>query len=105
MSIEIDSNKCVSCGKCRNVCPGSLIYEDTKGKAFNKYPKDCWGCTACLKECPVSAIKFSLAEDIGGKGGYLYTSEDGKEYLNWHIFDKNGNEEIIKISRKESNKY
>ncbi len=105
MSIQIHKNKCISCGKCRNVCPGNLVYADSEEKAYVKYPRDCWGCTACLKECPVSAIRFYLAEDIGGKGGFLYTSQDKKEYLTWHIINKFGKEETIKINRKESNKY
>lgn len=105
MSIQIDENKCIACGKCQNVCPGNLIYAEPKGKAFIKYQKDCWGCTACLKECPVSAIKFYLAADIGGKGGYLYTSQKERDYLDWHIVNKNGKEQIIRINRKDSNKY
>jgi adenylylsulfate reductase subunit B len=105
MSIKIDKNKCISCGKCANICPGNLICVDENRKACIKYPKDCWGCTACLKECHVSAINMYLGEDIGGKGGYLFTSEENKDYLNWHIVDKNGKEQVIKINRKESNKY
>ena len=50
MSIAIDAKQCVGCGKCRMVCPGSLIHMNQDGKAFIKYPKDCWGCTSCLKE-------------------------------------------------------
>ncbi|MDP4145585.1 MAG: ferredoxin family protein [Bacillota bacterium] len=104
MSIKIDKDKCVRCGKCLEVCPGSLIYKDENGKAYIKYENNCWGCTACLKECGVHAIKYYLGADIGGNGGYLYT-EGNKEYLNWHIVDKDGEEQIITINRKESNKY
>lgn len=45
MSIAIDKQKCIGCGKCRNVCPGSLIKLDSDNRAYIKYPKDCWGCT------------------------------------------------------------
>ncbi|HAM06602.1 MAG TPA: adenylylsulfate reductase, partial [Ruminococcaceae bacterium] len=52
MSIAIDKQKCIGCGRCRNVCPGSLIKLDSDNRAYIKYPKDCWGCTSCIKECP-----------------------------------------------------
>lgn len=104
MSIRIDKDKCVSCGKCTDVCPGNLIYKDENKKAFIKYPRDCWGCTACLKECGVGAINYYLGADIGGKGGYLYTEKD-KDYLYWHIVNKDGEKRVITINKKESNKY
>lgn len=104
MSIRIRKETCIKCGKCLEVCPGSLIYRDSEGKAYIKYEKNCWGCTACLKECPVKAIEYYLGEDIGGKGAYLYVNKQ-KEDLHWHIVDKNGNEKVITTNRKESNKY
>ncbi len=105
MSIRINKEKCTSCGKCADVCPGNLICRDKEGKAFMKYPKECWGCTACLKECPAQAIQFYLAKDMGGRGGYLYVSQENKKFLEWHITDKNGKKRIIRINRKESNSY
>lgn len=105
MSIKIDVNKCVSCKRCINVCPGSLIEENESGKAFIKYPKDCWGCTACLKECKFKAIKYFLGADIGGNGSYMYVSQEDEEILNWHMVSPSEEETIIRTSRKESNKY
>ncbi|AAK78090.1 adenylylsulfate reductase subunit B [Clostridium acetobutylicum] len=104
MSIKIDLNKCVGCQKCINICPGSLIDKNNDGKAYIKYPKDCWGCTACLKECKFKAIKYFLGADIGGNGSYMYVSEKGEE-LEWHMINEDGKEKIITTSRKESNKY
>ena len=51
MSIVIDKSKCAGCGQCSIVCPGSLIKMGEDKKAYIKYPKDCWGCSSCLKEC------------------------------------------------------
>ena len=102
MSIKIDKNKCVSCGKCPNICPGNLIYSDSEQKAFIKYPKDCWGCAACVKECPVQAIFLYLGKDIGGNGGTIHTSQPEKDRLNWHFISKSGDERTITINRKES---
>lgn len=104
MSIKIIKEKCTGCGKCLDVCPGNLIYKDENGKSFIKYPKECWGCTACLKECKFESIKYYLGADIGGKGGYLYT-KDEKDYLHWHIVDKSGEKQVITINKSESNKY
>ena len=104
MSIAIDKKKCIGCGKCRNVCPGSLIKFDSDKKAFIKYPKDCWGCTSCIKECPVYAIKFYLGADIGGMGSLVHTEKDG-DILHWIIEHPDGQVSQIDINQKESNKY
>ncbi|MCX7923531.1 MAG: 4Fe-4S binding protein [Clostridia bacterium] len=104
MSIKIDKEKCTACGKCLKVCPGSLIYKDETNKAFIKYEKDCWGCTACLKECKAGAIKYFLGADIGGKGACLHTIQD-KDLLHWFIVKPDGKEEKITINQKDANKY
>ena len=56
MSITIKRDVCIGCGKCRMVCPGSLLKADQDRKAYIAYPRDCWGCASCVKECPVNAI-------------------------------------------------
>ncbi|WP_370739938.1 ferredoxin family protein [Ruminococcus sp.] len=104
MSIAIDKQKCIGCGRCRNVCPGSLIKFDSDNRAYIKYPKDCWGCTSCIKECPKYAISFYLGADIGGMGSLVHTEKKG-DILSW-IIDKPEGETIkIDINQKESNKY
>lgn len=104
MSIRIDSEKCISCGKCLKVCPGNLISFDENKKAEIKYKKDCWGCTACIKECDNRAIEYYLGDDIGGKGAYLYTKVD-KESIEWHLINKDKEERVVKTLKNESNKY
>lgn len=104
MSIAINSGKCVGCGKCRNVCPGSLIKIDDSGKAYIKYPKDCWGCTSCIKECPVYAINFYLGADIGGMGSLVHTEKNG-DILRWIIEKPQGDTIEIDINQRESNRY
>ena len=104
MSISIDKDKCIGCGKCRNACPGTLIKMDENKKAYIKYPKDCWGCTSCIKECPVYAINFFLGADIGGMGSNVHTEKEG-DILHWIINKPDGKTINIDINQKESNKY
>ena len=83
MSIFIDKEKCKKCGKCAAVCPGSLIGKNPDGTACMRYPKDCWGCSSCIKECKFGAIALYLGADIGGMGSKMtVNAEDGKLYWN-----------------------
>ncbi len=104
MSIKVDKEKCKACGRCTEICPGNLLYLDEADRAEIRYPEDCWGCAACLKECRFAAIKYHLGADIGGTGTYLYTEEEG-DWLHW--FFVKGSEVIRRISvdRHEPNRY
>lgn len=104
MSIEIDKLKCVGCGRCRDVCPGTLIALDSDRRAFIKYPRDCWGCTSCIKECPVYAIRFFLGADMGGTGSRLHTEKNG-DILRWIIEKPDSGVTVIDVDTRESNKY
>ena len=104
MSIAIDSIKCKGCRKCTTVCPGSLIELDENKKAYIRYPKDCWGCASCIKECAFGAIAFYLGADIGGMGSKMTVSTDG-DLLNWQIEKTDGTKEVIVVNKKDSNKY
>lgn len=104
MSIAISKDKCVSCKKCLSVCPGNLLKSDIDGKTFIKYPKDCWGCSSCIKECNFGAISLYLGADIGGRGSKLTTNIE-TDIVHWIIEEKNGKIHTIDINRKDSNKY
>ena len=56
--IEVDSEKCVSCGSCVALCPVEAItLAEDCSVVFNK--DKCVGstCGACVDACPVRAIK------------------------------------------------
>jgi Fe-S-cluster-containing hydrogenase component 2 len=56
--IEVDSEKCVSCGACVTLCPVEAITMDEDASVvFNK--EKCIGstCSACVDACPSRAIK------------------------------------------------
>jgi ferredoxin len=56
--IEVDAEKCVSCGACVTLCPVEAITIDEDASVvFNK--EKCIGstCSACVDACPSRAIK------------------------------------------------
>jgi adenylylsulfate reductase subunit B len=103
MSIRINKDKCIGCGKCTEVCPGTLIAVE-KGQAVMEYPKDCWGCVSCVKECPVGAIEFFLGADMGGNGSVMTVETEGN-ILHWRIKKQDQTVTTIDVDRQSSNKY
>ena len=103
MSIMIDRDKCVGCGRCTGVCPGDLIRLRDK-KALIDCPKECWGCSSCVKACPLGAICLYLGADIGGLGHTLFARDKGDE-LDWIFEDKNGESTVITVNKRDANKY
>ena len=82
----------------------SIIIDKEKCKKCMRYPKDCWGCSSCIKECKFGAIALYLGADIGGMGSKMtVNAEDGKLY--WNIEKRDGTTEQVVINQKESNKY
>lgn len=56
--IEVDSEKCFSCGACVALCPVEAItFDDDFSVKFNK--EKCVGstCSACVDACPARAVK------------------------------------------------
>jgi ferredoxin len=55
-------NKCVSCGRCRDVCPESPKAIEMVIKENKEYPewdmKKCIRCFCCQELCPVGAIEI-----------------------------------------------
>lgn len=104
MSIRIQSEACVGCARCIEVCPGNLIKRDAAGKACIRRVRDCWGCTSCMKECGAGAIVFYLGADAGGRGSTLSVSQKGDQTF-WNVTDPDGTVRQIIVNSKESNKY
>ncbi len=66
ITMIIDENKCIACGKCEQVCPYNAIERVAYEKEFENIklieeksriiPAMCKGCGTCSVECPVGAI-------------------------------------------------
>ena len=52
--IEIDTQKCISCGECAIICPSIFIPEEGKIRIVDE--EHCTLCGHCLAICPVEAI-------------------------------------------------
>lgn len=61
------TNKCLSCGLCKNNCPIGNITVDTKGKPI--WGKNCISCLACFHICPTNAVQYGKLTK--GKGQYF----------------------------------
>lgn len=104
MSITIDENICVGCGKCTEVCPGNLIRLTESLRARNLYPEECWGCCSCVKECAAGAIRFYLGADIGGRGATLRVRDRG-DTADWIIEKDGAVSQVITLCKKDANQY
>ncbi|EYE89071.1 4Fe-4S ferredoxin [Fervidicella metallireducens AeB] len=59
---EVKINKCISCGKCIQICPVKAIDFLEKKAQINH--KICIGCGECITVCPVKAIAPKWDTDI-----------------------------------------
>lgn len=56
LRIKVDKNKCISCNKCKKVCPMNV--DITDNRRSRKNGTDCILCMECIKSCPKKAIKL-----------------------------------------------
>ena len=103
MSIHIDRTACIGCGQCAEICPGTLI-RMTDGKAEMRYPKECWGCVSCVKQCPVHAVSLYLGADIGGMGSRMTVKKEGS-LLHWTVTRPDQTTETITVDSRDANQY
>ncbi len=52
--IKCDKEKCVSCGKCKKVCPMGVGVTDNSRKRINA--TECILCMECVRNCPKDAL-------------------------------------------------
>ena len=54
LRIKCNKDKCISCGKCRRVCPMDVEVTDNSRKRVNG--TECILCMECVKNCPKDAL-------------------------------------------------
>lgn len=54
LRIKCNKDKCISCGKCRRVCPMDVDVTDNSRKRANG--TECILCMECVKNCPKDAL-------------------------------------------------
>lgn len=54
--IQTDEKKCISCGKCKKVCPMNVEVPGNSRKKKNA--TECILCMRCVEECPKNALKL-----------------------------------------------
>jgi len=52
---EVDSEKCVGCGECVDICPVD-VYEIQNEKSVPVNEEECLGCESCIEVCGQDAI-------------------------------------------------
>lgn len=53
VSLKVDKEKCISCGRCEQVCNMDVVVLE------NANDGECIRCGKCIKACPTCAISFS----------------------------------------------
>ncbi|WP_006718597.1 mercury methylation ferredoxin HgcB [Desulfitobacterium metallireducens] len=55
-TLKIESDKCIGCGRCLEVCPHHVfILSERKSVIIDK--DHCMECGACVRNCPVNALE------------------------------------------------
>jgi polyferredoxin len=54
LRVKIDTEKCISCNKCKKVCPMEVDMMDNSRKRTNG--AECILCLNCISECPENAL-------------------------------------------------
>ena len=63
----LSNDKCISCGKCVEVCPlKNIVLKD----GHPKWNGNCTMCMACYHHCPTNAIQYGKGTE--GKGQYYF---------------------------------
>jgi NAD-dependent dihydropyrimidine dehydrogenase PreA subunit len=67
-TLNLDSEKCIGCGKCIEVCPHQ-VFSLTENSAAVVDVDACMECGACSMNCPVNAIQVDAG--VGCASGLI----------------------------------
>ncbi|HSA34373.1 MAG TPA: mercury methylation ferredoxin HgcB [bacterium] len=76
VTLNLDTEKCVGCGRCADVCP-HRVFTMTDRKATMVDRGACMECGACRKNCPAGAI--TVEAGVGCAYALIRSRITGKE--------------------------
>lgn len=98
---EIDRQKCISCGKCEQICRFSAI--DRVDRIYTVNPFLCEGCGACELVCPSGAIK---SHEVKNGETRLKHTDFGFPLISGQLYPgEAGSGKIVDILRKKTDGY
>ena len=103
---SINTEKCVGCGKCQDVCRFDAIHLNGEGndvleKTFTVDPVSCEGCKVCVEFCPADAIEFN--DSINGQWFISDTRFGPMVHAKLGIAEENSGK-LVTVIRKEAKK-
>lgn len=98
------SEKCIGCGRCREVCNFDAVLfdgpgNDIVGKTYTIDPISCEGCGVCVYFCPVDAIEFEDA--VNGQWFISETRFGSMVHARLGIAQENSGK-LVSLIRKEA---
>ncbi|MCL2775106.1 MAG: 4Fe-4S binding protein [Oscillospiraceae bacterium] len=75
-TLELNSEKCIGCGRCTEVCPHG-VFDMAEDKAYITDKDMCMECGACALNCPVNAIEVNAG--VGCAAAIIMSWFTGKE--------------------------
>lgn len=85
----INSNECIKCGKCNNICLQKALTDD--GNAYKVNKIRCIGCGKCVAECPKHCIEMT-SEFKNLKEVLPPIIEKGVDCIEFHALGENEEE-------------
>jgi MinD superfamily P-loop ATPase len=101
---SVVSEKCVGCGRCREVCNFDAVWlddpgNDIVGKTYTIDPVSCEGCGVCVRFCPVDAIEFE--DTVNGQWFISDTRFGSMVHARLGIAQENSGK-LVSLIRKEA---
>jgi MinD superfamily P-loop ATPase len=94
LSAFIDKEKCIKCGKCRQICRFNAITDN-----LDVDPVSCEGCAFCSYICPVGAIK--MQENLAGEWYISETRFGPMVHAKLGIAEENSGK-LVSLVRKQA---
>ncbi len=103
---SIVAEKCIGCGKCKNLCKFDAINLDGVAneliaKTYSVDPISCEGCKVCVEFCPVDAIKFE--DSVNGQWFISDTRFGMMVHAKLGIAEENSGK-LVSLIRREAKK-